>query len=525
MHGGSKASSSQAGFSLVELVVAGAVLMFMAVGLLSLFSGLVSSANLTKRRAVALTLATNQMEYIKTLSFDRLAVSGGAIVSATPIPATTTQTLDRVVYTVTTSINYIDDAFDGCGSYPTAALKATYCRNQPEPSGSPSPDTNPQDYKIAHVHVSTPNKANLADIDTQISARVSETSSTTGALFVNIIDDTGNPVSGATIRVTNITSTPLVDVSDNSDSGGTAIFYGLPPDTTNYDYNIVASKAGYTTLTTIVPSGALQPNFPNKQIFTQLSSVATLVLKQKATNSLWVESVGTSGSAISGLKINLKGGYKKYNSIADTAYYYDSMSPADTRQTTDATGNTTYTDLVPGDYIFCGDNYATSCTVGASNYYLLAAVPYGGTNSFMPITVPSLNTSIVQPTFSYSGSAYYQKTRLILSTDSLFPRVYTLSPSTASLANATIANYAFTVTGANLPCAAVAASCVTVVTFTEGAIVKTASCTGAASGVQLSCTVDLSTMSAGIASMTVVANSRTLSLPGAPLLGGFSVAP
>jgi type II secretory pathway pseudopilin PulG len=518
-----RVDSRQEGFTIVELLVAGTVLAFMATSLLTLFGSLVASTNLTKRRAVASTLATNQMEYIKSLPFDRLAVSGGAIVSATPLPATTTQTLERIVYTITTSINYVDDAFDGCGSYPTPALKIQYCRNLPEPAGAPAIDTNPQDYKIVHVKVTTPKNPNLAEVDTQISARVSETSSTTGAMFATVLDDTGNPVSGATVQVVNTTTSPAVNVSDSTDVSGNAIFYGLPPDTTGYDYVVTASKSGYSTLTTVAPTVSLVPNYPNKQIFTQLSSVVALVIKPMGANSLWAEVYNTSGSPVSNFKINTKGGYKKYNSATDTSYYFDSSTPTDTRLVTDSSGNATFANLVPGDYIFCGDNSSTGCTVGATNYYLLAAVPYGGTNSFSPTIVPTYTSSYTAPTFDLGGTLYYQKVRLIVSTDSQYPRISSLSPDDVSLATSGLSSYSITIKGANLPCSSIAGSCATTVRFTQGSIVRTASCTGAAAGLQLNCTVDLSGLAVGSAYMSVTANSRTLTLPDTPLLGGFNV--
>lgn len=212
------------GVTLVELIVSLTVFMIVILSTFTLYTALVNSAVVAKRQAVALTLATNQMEYLKSLPYDDLAVAGGSIYSPSPLPASSNQTINGVRYTITTSINYIDDAFDGCGSYPTQALKEQYCRNYPPPSGSPATDSNQRDYKIAHVRVTDAVGTKLAEVDTQISARVAETASTTGALFVNVIDDKGNPVSGATVAMQNSTVTPALNLSDNTDSNGVAIF-------------------------------------------------------------------------------------------------------------------------------------------------------------------------------------------------------------------------------------------------------------------------------------------------------------
>jgi prepilin-type N-terminal cleavage/methylation domain-containing protein len=516
--------SREQGFTLVELTVTLVVFAIVSISLFGLFTSLVRSTIIAKRQAVATSLATNQMEYLKSLPYDTLAVAGGSIYAVNPLPASTVKNLNGVAYTVKTSVNYVDDAYDGCASYPTPALKTLYCRNLPSPSGSPTTDGNPQDYKIVHVTVTDKANLKLAQVDTQISSRVSETASTTGALFVSIIDNNGNKVSGATVTVNNSTIAPAVNVSDSSDSNGTAIFYGLPPDS-GTDYHITATKSGFSSLTTIVASGALVPTYPSQKILTQQSSFVTLTLKQLGANSLVVETVDTSGAPLANVKLYIKGGYKKYTLPTDTAYYYDNLSPTDTRPTTDASGFTVLQNLVPGQYVFCGDSGGTSCAIGATTYNVAAAVPYGGTNPFNPVAVPTYDpTSPPATTFDYSGTPYLQKVRLILTSSANWPRVTSINPSNVSKTGGTISNLPFTVTGANLPCSSVAASCGTVVRFVQGATTFTASCTGT-SGTQLSCTINLSAATVGNTQMVVIANAHTLTTPGDPLLGGIVVAP
>lgn len=79
--------------------------------------------------------------------------------------------------------------------------------------------------------------------------------------------------------------------------------------------------------------------------------------------------------------------------------------------------------------IFCGDAGATNCKIGGTTYYLAAAIPYGGTNSLQPITVPTYDPSNPSATtFAYGGTNYLQKVRLMLTTNANFPRVATLAP-------------------------------------------------------------------------------------------------
>lgn len=517
-------SLDEGGVTLLELVISLAVLAIVSLSMFSLYANLINGMFVAKQKAIATTLATNQMEYLKGLSYDSLAVAGGSIYSTNPLPATKTETLNNIPYTVKTSINYVDDAYDGCTNYPTQATKELYCRHYPSPSGSPSVDSNPQDYKIVNVKVMDRFNTLLSEVDTQIAARVAETSSTTGAMLVTVLDDTGNPVSGASVVVTNTTIAPAVNLSDTTDSNGVAIFYGLPPDTNN-DYTIAGSATGYSSLTTIKPSGSLQPTFTSLNIVTQQSSSVTLILKKQGANSLVLEAVDTNGNPLANMRINVKGGYKRYTSPTDTTYYFNNISP-DTRPTTDAAGLTALSNLVPGDYIFCGDLGATSCSIGATTYYLVAALPYGGENSFYPVTVPTYDpASPPTTTFAYNSTSYLQKVRLIFSTNANYPRVHSVSPSAIDLATTPLTSYSFQVKGANLPCGATPAACSTIVRFIQAGNTYTASCTGG-TGTSLDCTVNLTGITTGYLNTSVTANGFTTTTPvTAPPLGGISVSP
>lgn len=485
----------------------------------TLFSALVNSTIVARRQAVALTLATNQMEYLKSLPYDSLAVQGGSIYATTLLPATKNQTLNGVTYTITTSIGYADDAYDGCGSYPTTALKQTYCKNYPAPSGAPSLDTNAGDYKILHVVVTDKTGKRLSTLDTQVTARVAESASTTGGFFLTVIDGSGNPISGATVSVTNSTITPTVNANDLTDSNGVAIFYNFPQDS-NKDYVVTASKSGYSSITTIPANGSLQPVYPNQALIAQQSSSVTLKLYPMTANSLIMETVNTSGAVIANVKVAVKGGYKKYTSTSDTSYYYNTANP-DTRPTTDVNGIATLTNLPPADsgYTFCGDNgYGSSSTERCGSYYLASAIPYDGTTSLGPITIP-IYDPVSPPSlpYIYNDVSYIQKVRLMLTTSSTFPRVFSMTPSQIDISDlgGTLNNILVTINGFNLTSASAV--------FRQDANVYPG--TGCAnSSTQLRCSYNFSTITTGNLQLSVTNSSGTLTLPTDPL-GGLRVIP
>ncbi len=279
-------------------MVATVILSILATSTLGLFSALIGSATTAKHKAVAQSLATNQMEFYKSLPYDSLAIAGGSnFVAPTYLPRTSTQTINKIKYTVTSNINVVDDAYDGCGP-----AGPTECRNYPPPASVTTQDQNAADYKIIHVKVTDPKNLKLAEVDTQVSARVAETDSNTGSLTVKVVDSNGSAVGGATVRVRDTTVTPNVDLTDSTSAGGIAIFYLLTPDTNAYDYNITASLAGYSTLTTIIPSGTLIPTASNQKIFAQQASTVTMTLMPQGPNSLVIETTDTSGSPIDELK-------------------------------------------------------------------------------------------------------------------------------------------------------------------------------------------------------------------------------
>lgn len=513
---------AQAGFTLVELTVSVVVIGVIAVGIFSLFNALIQSIILAKRQSVALTLATNQIEYLKSLPYDNLAVQGGAIYATTLLPAQKVEKVNGVTYRTTTSIGYVDDAFDGCANYPTQQDKERYCRNYPPPASAPGTDTNAADYKGITVATQDSSGTKLASVDTQITARVAESASTTGALFITVIDSSGAPVTGASVGVTNSTIAPAVAINDSSDANGVSVFYNLPADSGN-DYVITVSKAGYSSLNTIAASGTLQPTYSNQKVLAQQSSSVSIVLEPMMANSLAIEAVNTNGTPVPNLRLYLKGGYKKYTATDNTEYYYDTLAPADTRVITDAGGLAAQNSLAPiGGYYFCGDEGDTGCQAGAIRYYLAAALPYGGTSTLSPIVVPPYSVSTPPGSlYQQGGVDYIQKVRLIVTTNANFPRIFSLSRDEISLSAPDLSAATATIMGKNLSGATAS--------LRQGA--TTYSGTGCAYGTttspahdSLTCTFDLRGASIGDLELVVGNPSGTLSLPGSPR-GGMHVVP
>ena len=247
----------------------------------------------------------------------------------------------------------------------------------------------------------------------------------------------------------------------------------------------------------------------------------TLVLKPMTANSLALATVDTNGNPISGVKVSIKGGYKKYQDLTNTEYYYNNFSPSDTRPTSDGSGLIFIQNLVPGDYIFCGDNGNSGCTVGGTNYIVAAAVANQSDHSFNPMSVPSFSSS--NPLYS----DYTQLIRLILTTNSSMPTIKTITPSQVDQAN--VGNFHFMLEGTNLTCYAQGNGCPTTVRFREqgGPTVTATNCFDDenTSGVKMECDANLSSMTSGMKYIEISNGGGTLSIPfWADAKGGVGVS-
>lgn len=514
---------NQSGFTIVEVLISSIIIAILSISLFNAYIVFNSAQVYARYKTIGTELASNQIEYFKSLPYDELAIDGGAIIHPNPLPQQESQVLDGTTYTITSNINYVDDAFDGCGDYPDEATKNLACFNLPSPGGAPSLDTNPADYKIVNVRVHVNNKQ-VASLDTHIGARVAETESITGALVVKVIDASGNPVSNALINVTNSSLTPLINIGDNTDNNGVAIFYGLPPDTGN-DYKVTAQKSNYSTLTTIVPTGSLSPNHANQNIITQQSSSVTMVINPMGEYSLVIESADVNNNPLPNVSVAIKGGTKKYSDTDNNEYYYNNTIPSDIRPSTGGSATVSVKNLEPGRYVFCDDNGAGDCN-DASGKYLVAAIPYGAESSVGSIYVPSYDSAAPPSVlFNHDGNAYYQKVRLFFTSNSSHPRIHEIRNVTASKAAGT---FTFTIKGSNLPCDNTSPSlCATTVTVKNSGGDMAAACINVDSTANLlDCTINLATANVEQSNITLSANGYTINIPnGTGLLGGINVTP
>ena len=102
------------GFSLVDIIVGSALMLVFAIGVVGVFRVSAQLIFLNKAKVGALTLANEQLEFARNLTYTDVGVAGSFIEGS--LLATETITLNGIEYTRTTFVEYVDDEKDGTAS-------------------------------------------------------------------------------------------------------------------------------------------------------------------------------------------------------------------------------------------------------------------------------------------------------------------------------------------------------------------------------------------------------------------------
>ncbi|MFA6254730.1 MAG: hypothetical protein WC675_01700 [Patescibacteria group bacterium] len=213
------------GFSLIEVVFATLILATAGVGVLSMFGfGLKVIAEI-KSKTGAITVANEIIEMIHNLPYNQVGTVGGLI--SGPVPQEDTINLNGVEYAVSTSVDYIDDPFDG-----TVALGTDELGN---------------DYKKIRVAVAWTSHFGQKEIVsvTTIAPQGIESNEGSGILWINVINANGDPVSDASIHIVNHSTNPEIDDSSHK-TNDEGYYYSSAP-SANSSYQITVTKDGYSS--------------------------------------------------------------------------------------------------------------------------------------------------------------------------------------------------------------------------------------------------------------------------------------
>ena len=214
-------------FTLIETIIAIAILLIVMVGILGVLQMNIRVAGRTAVRVGAVSLVNERMEMLRNLAYDDIGTVNG--IPSGLIPQEETVVLNNIEYTLKTFIQYFDDPTDGIGANDENGITA--------------------DYKKVRVEVSWSGKYAAAPVKavSDFMPKGIETVTGGGTLSINIFDAQIQPVSLASIRILNNEVEPNIDINVQTNDQGKIIFPGSP---SVGHYQIIVTKTGYSTAKT-----------------------------------------------------------------------------------------------------------------------------------------------------------------------------------------------------------------------------------------------------------------------------------
>jgi type II secretory pathway pseudopilin PulG len=324
------ARQSVAGFTLIEALVSLGVLLVFTSGVyggIQLVSQVVYQSRL---RIVQSAILSEQIEFIRNLSFFDVGIVNGS--PAGVLTRTVTTTRNGIDFVITRTVRNIDDPFDGtidaapvvppngmvfvCHNGSTLMINVHGlaghlghgdtqgpCDGDPEAGNI---DYAPADYKFVEVSIICTNcrQRTPLSLNTLVGPKFLEGNPEHGALFVQVIDASGRPVPGATVHITSTSTNPVYNFEDTTGSDGMLRIVDLAAG--QNAYHIVVSKDGYTT--DMTTTSVANPIKPPASVVSQSVTSRTFTIDRVSTMQVQVMNIqcipmNTIGVAISGQRV------------------------------------------------------------------------------------------------------------------------------------------------------------------------------------------------------------------------------
>ena len=246
------ARSSERGVTLIDTVIGSALVLVAFVGIAGVFQLSIEVVTNNRARAGAIALANEWMEYVRSLKFDDVGTLGG--IPAGVVPQSETVSLNGIPYTRRTTIQFVDDPYDGIGAADTF------------PAGAPVFT----DYKAVRVAISWQSRSGertvyfVTRVEPQNGIEVACTSSC-GTLSISVVNAVSEPVPNAKVRVVNTSTLPAIDLTTYTNIDGLVVLAGAP---VSAGYEVTVSKLGYNSAQTYGATAENpSPSPPHPQVF------------------------------------------------------------------------------------------------------------------------------------------------------------------------------------------------------------------------------------------------------------------
>ncbi len=257
-------SNSNKGFTIFETLIAMGIFSLVSLSIYFSYSNILDVILSSQFGLSALSVYENEIEAIRNMPYKDVGIQGGA--PAGKLLAQKTVTQGGVSFTLKTTIRNVDDPFDGTIG------------------GTPN-DLAPADYRLVELEVSCVDCGQYAPVKvtTTVAPNNLENSTKNGALFINVLNASGQPVSQANISIVNNSVSPAININDVSNVNGSLQLVDIA--TSSAGYEITVSKSGYSSERTYIPGGVGNPN--------PVKSHATVATQQLTNISFAIDIVST----------------------------------------------------------------------------------------------------------------------------------------------------------------------------------------------------------------------------------------
>ncbi len=424
--------SVQPGFTLIEAMVVLFIFSIITITFYRTYSIGLKYITDSKDRLGAVALANEKMEIIRNLNYDDIGTTTGAI--SGNIPSEENVTENASSYVVDTTVQYVDDPFDG-----------TYAAGT---------DSAPEDYKDVTVTVYWNNKQENVQVQSIFAPPGLEVNNPNdGILMVNVFSDQpgGVGIPDSTVHVVN--SDIGLDTTVQTDNTGHVVLMGNNIKNSIQNYQITLTKPGYETVNTMppYPSTPYNPVDVNASVVVGSTNVINIVQDQLA--DLAVDTTDYAGNTpVPNINFHITGGRILGNTPGDptTGTLPQPVYNLDTDARTDLSGEKDFSSISPGQYtitlspsetgyvlidtdpispfsLFSNQNLAVKAKLANVNQTsLLVRVTKNDTGN-PPLAGASVELTNgagydQAVTASETGTAYFP----VSSTDNLQPGIYTL---------------------------------------------------------------------------------------------------
>ena len=210
---------SPRGMTLIDVVIGTALVVIIFSGLFATLLASIKLSTYVKQEAAADAVANNQMEFIRSLSYDQIGTVGG--IPSGVVQPTSTITQDGTQYGVTTFIEYYDDPADGTNANDTNGITTDYKK-----------------VKIT-VNYQTQNGFKQQILASMFAPQGVETTTGGGTLQILTVDSAGASLANAVVHIVNSAISPAVDLTAYSDRYGSV---NLPGAVASSQYQVTVSR-------------------------------------------------------------------------------------------------------------------------------------------------------------------------------------------------------------------------------------------------------------------------------------------